>query len=229
MSPVLPKFAALFLLALVAGCTSGADAFRASFGGLFADGAVDASKLKPQVSYLKLGNAGQTAYLALGHTLAHPDGEITVWYSAAGEVFKLQNGRLVGTAGLTPDWRAVRLAPLPDWRRVPAEGLAYTREIDRMPGYRFGLKQTLQLRPIPVPTDVTLARAQPGELSWFEEAQTGAASDALPPVRFGVDLRQTPPRVHYSEQCLTSSLCFSLEPWPATAVPAAPATLGAPS
>lgn len=226
MSPVLLKFAALSLLVLVVGCTSGADAFRDSFRGLLPGGEADVPQLKPDLSYLRLGNAGRYAYLGLGYTEAHPAGEIDVWYSAAGEVIKLQGGRVVGTAGLVPDWRAVRLAPLPDWRHIPAAGLSYTREIDQMPGYRFGIRQSLVLRSIPAPTDVSLPRAQPAELSWFEEAQVGASADPLPPVRFAVDLRQTPPRVLYSEQCLTPSLCFSFEPWPATAPPAAPATPG---
>lgn len=204
-------------LALLAACTTGSGALTETLRAASAgeDGAEP--RLNPRLTYLRLGNAGHHAYLALGYLDAHPGGAVYVWYSAAGEVVKLQNGRLVGTAGLPVDWREVRLPPLPAWQDIPAEGLRYQREIDRMPGYRFGRVQTLLLRPVPPAQNVTLRHAQPAQLRWFEEVELGEGGERLPPARYAVDLSRLPGQVVYSEQCLSATLCFSFEPWPVAA------------
>lgn len=209
------------LLLLLTGCTSGGMALRDSLQSAFG-AETQAPALRSDLSYLRVGHSGQYAYLVLGYTEPHADGEVEVWYSAAAEVIRLQNGRVIATAGLALDWRAARVTPPTDWQRIPAEGLAYARELDQMPGYRYGVRQSLLLRPIATPADVPLLRARAAELSWFEETPVGASAGALPPVRFGVDLRQTPPRVRYSEQCLSASRCYSFEPLPVTGAPAPP-------
>ena len=217
------KLAGVLTLAVLAGCTTGSGAWLETLRAASAGEDSAAPRLDPRLTYLRLGNAGHHAYLALGYLDAHPGGEVYVWYSAAGEVIKLQNGRIVGTAGLPVDWREVRLPRLPAWQDIPAEGLRYQREIDRMPGYRYGRVQTLLLRPVPAVQNVTLRHAQPAQLRWFEEVELGDAAQRLPTARYAVDLSRLPGQVVYSEQCLSATLCFTFEPWP-VAVDGGPAT-----
>ena len=214
----LSKLAGVLALAAsagsITGCTTGSGAWLESLRAASAGEDTAEPRLDPRLTYLRLGNGDHHAYLALGYVDARPGGEVQVWYSAAGEVIKLQNGRIVGTAGLPVDWRAVRLPPLPAWQDIPAAGLRYQREIDLMPGYRYGRVQTLQLRPLPPVQNVALRHAQPAQLRWFEEVDLSDGADRLPPARYAVDLSRLPGQVVYSEQCLSPALCFSFELWP---------------
>ena len=48
------------------------------------------------------------AFLVLGYVDTSSDGPVEVWYSGSGEVVRMRHGRVVGTTGLSTDWRAVR-------------------------------------------------------------------------------------------------------------------------
>lgn len=180
--------------------------------------------LNPALRYLRVGIGERSAYLALGYVETAPAGTVEVWYSAKGEVLKLQNGRIVGSAGLEADWREVRTTGLPRWADIPASGTNYQRERDLMPGYRAAVHDSVHVRPITVPARPALP--QP-DLRWFEEASnTPHAAATLPPARFAVDLTAGEGRVVYSEQCLSETLCLTLQPWNAVQPTPAPVTLG---
>lgn len=175
----------------------------------------------PSLSYLRARLAGRTAYLVLGNREPTLGGATEVYYSAAGEVVKLHQGRIVGTAGLPLDWRDVRRTDAPDWATLiesplalPAVPIRYTRERDEMPGYRFGIRDEVSVRAIDSPAGMT-ALAAPS-LRWFEETSQplDAASGQLQPSRFAVLASPGSIRVVYSEQCLAPTLCLSLETWP---------------
>lgn len=152
-----------------------------------------------------------------------------VYYSANGEVIKLRDGRLVGSAGLPVDWREVRQASPPDWltlargRSSASEPSNYARERDVMPGYRYGLREAMTVRGIPaLPRSVAGIRGD--SLSWFEESSRSLdAAAALPPARFAVLVSSADARVLYSEQCLSAGVCLSFETWPPLAGAAADA------
>lgn len=208
------------LLLVLAGCSARSSAMRDSlFPGLYASGA-EVAPPDPNVRYLRVGHRGSAAYMMLGYVEPSDVGPLEAWYSLSGEVVQFRQGRIVGTAGLSTDWREVRLPPLPDWRAVPPAGVRYTREVDLMPAYRFGRRETLELRPVPPPADARLKRARAADLSWFVEAPVEPGPDTLPSSRYAVDLRQSPPRVVYSEQCISAALCFTFEDWPLPAAPA---------
>ena len=202
---------------LLNGCTSGAGAwFDVSKTGI-AGIQFPTPQFDSRYRYLQVGVAGQKIYLILGYVQPHPMGDIDVWYSGSGEVIKIQNGRVVGTAGLPVDWREVRLPQLPAWQVVSAEGISFQREVDLMPGYRFGRVHHLHLRRISAPQS-TPGRHWPASasssLQWFEEGNASDGSDALPPSRYAVDLSQPMAQVVYSEQCLSKDLCLTFEPVP---------------
>jgi len=181
----------------------------------------DSHTFRPEFSYLRATFEGRTVFLVLGYVDPHPEGPTEVWYSASGETVRLRHGRLVATAGLTTDWRAVRLVNAPAWpsataaeRTTATTTTRFQRERDLMPGYRSGIRDDIEQRPIAPPTDTMLAGRPASSLRWVEErSSTRPASASLPPARFG--LAQVGDRLEavYSEQCLSRDLCLSFERW----------------
>jgi len=180
--------------------------------------AVDTFKLNPNLRYLRVVVRDRVVLMVLGYTEPHPEGEIETWYSAEGEVIRLQNGRITGTAGLEINWRAVRNFSLPSWNDMAgmARGakVTYRRERDEMPGYRFGIAESISFYSVPVPWNAKLARLPAQGLRWYEEAVLGQP-DGLPSARFALHAKNGEPRVVYGEQCLSPSLCLAWQTWPA--------------
>lgn len=197
------------------------DVFSAVYSDTFnASNDITQTKLNPDYRYLRVEVAGaNAALLVLGYLDATPQGDVEVWYSSKGEVIKLQNGRIVGTAGLTTDWRRVSypIAP-PAWTAIPVDGLQFTRVRDESPGYRNAIAQTVQLKPWAGLPSIPLAATLPTDVArsydWYQEVQTGSPERALPPSWFAVDYRDGKRTVIYSEQCLSVSLCLKLQLWP---------------
>ena len=109
------------------GCSSGSSAMLATARHLYNASPPDSHTFRPGFSYLRATFEGRTAFLVLGYVDAHPEGPTEVWYSASGEAVRLRDGRLVGTAGLTTDWRAVRLFHTPAWPSANAAEPATAR------------------------------------------------------------------------------------------------------
>lgn len=195
------------------------------------DSKADASRLNPSFRYLRVTLGGRVVFLALGNLDRDPLGPIEVWYSAQKEVLRLQNGRLVGATGLTTEWREVVLPELPSWSAIAGAGqpLHWIRQRDVMPGYRYGMRDSLMLRATAAPERTALVGVDAGSLTWFEELRQApvaagymatilAAShddQALPAARYAVDMREGLETVVYGEQCLARELCFTWQRWSA--------------
>ena len=182
-------------------------------------------QLNPNFRYLRATSDGRVILLVLGYVDSHPHGPIQVWYSAQREVLRIQNGRIVGAVGLNAEWRDVVLPELPSWSRLAqVEGVfRWVRVRDFMPGYRFGVRDTLALRVVNAPPRSALQDMDPLSLTWFEEAlefdtQDGSTEPEtkLVPARYAVTLRGGTETVVYGEQCLSSALCITWQTWPAT-------------
>lgn len=216
--PTLPALACIAGL-LAGGCGTGtpvapyAQAVQALWT---SDQAALPSQLNPAYRYLKIqaGNAAP-ALLVLGYEDPHPDGKIEVWYSARQEVVKLQNGRIIGTAGLPVNWHQVRFRA-PDWSAVPATGIHYQRLRDASPGYRANLADQVTLKPqtgqpdLVLPADLSGAIAD--RLSWFREDVT--SSEALPTAWFAWGRYRGQNDIVYARQCLSPEYCLQLQRWP---------------
>lgn len=177
---------------------------------------VDNLNLNPELRYLRVTVRGRVALMVLGYVEPRPEGPIDTWYSSEGEVLRLQNGRVVGTAGLETDWRAVRNAGLPAWKdMLGRQKVVYRRERDEMPGYRFGIVEDVSLYPVRTPVNAKLARLPAESLRWYEETVLGAP-DGLPSARYALTGKDGQPRVVYAEQCLSQKLCLAWQVWPAT-------------
>lgn len=214
-------FSLLILLPMfsLAGCAPGAsgifDTLRSvtpvlSSGGQFSP--------LPGYDYLRVLVDGRTVYLAKGYVEPSVESNTDVWYSAEGEVLKLQNGRIVATAGLATDWRRVRYFDAPSWRELLVEKSAvksHERERDVMPGYRFNLRDRLQIHHVAPPRSSGLMDVQADSLVWFVETGAISGGEELPPALFALSKGDIP-EVIYSEQCLSRTLCFSWQrlDWP---------------
>lgn len=193
-------------------------------------GSVDSARLNPKFRYLRVTIDGRVALLVLGYEDSDTRGPVEVWYSAEKEVLRLQNGRIVGAVGTTTEWRNVVLPELPSWSALVHAGkpVQWVRMRDVMPGYRYGVRDTLLLRAIAPPRDSALKGRDPQSLKWFEERIqsdvptrfpatlfNGLAGDKpLPPARYAVTLQDGREIVVYGEQCLAPELCFTWQRWP---------------
>jgi hypothetical protein len=155
-----------------------------------------------------MGN--REAYFALGYQDRGPAGPVEVWYSGAGEVLRLCDGRVVGAAGMDTEWLAVGFTGLPAWSDLKGEA-GFIRSRDVSPGYRYGLRELMLIRPIQAPALTQLKNLDPANLHWFEEISP--ADSGLPPARYAVQIGPDGARVVYSELCLDSAFCFSWQRW----------------
>jgi hypothetical protein len=180
-------------------------------------------RLNPDYRYIRVAIKDRVVFLALGDQDKNALGTIEVWYSSNREVLRLQNGRIAGATGLTTEWRTVVLDEAPLWRTVVSatQPLRWTRMRDVMPGYRFGVRDQLELRRI-APLNVSLQGYDAQRLYWFDEtivppAQATGMSEndarKLPPARYAVDLQGDKAVVVYNEQCLAPDLCFAWQLW----------------
>ncbi len=177
---------------------------------------VYAINLNPAYRYLRVSVGDRDALLVLGYSDPNPVGPIETWYSNAGEVLTLQNGRILSTVGLRIDWRTVTYAELPSWSGVLNSSSAqFMRKRDEMPGYRFGISETVMLLPVKPPSDTRLVGISAKELTWFEET-VQASPKRLPSARYGLSARNGVPTVIYGEQCLAPDLCIAWQSWPAS-------------
>lgn len=180
--------------------------------------AVDKLVLRPEFRYLRVTVQGRAVVLmVLGYVDQGADGKpVEVWYSADGEVLRLQNGRLAGLVGTPVEWANVRISsasPLA-WPSAAGQALRYERHIDRMPGYQWGQIHALSLYAVPPPSSSMLADLGAEDLLWFEERDE---RNALPPARYAMAPGAAEPT--YGEQCLDTTLCLSWQRWPVTITP----------
>ncbi len=184
--------------------------------------------LNPALRYLRVTIDGQVSLFVLGELDASTDSNTRapteVWYSAEREVLRLRDGRVMGVAGFTPEWRNVELRGAPAWAQLAGlnDAVAYSRLRDVMPGYRYGIDDALSIRRTLPPARSQLVGVDATSLAWFEETMAGKASSnagdtALPAARYAVELRAGQAAVVYGEQCLARDVCFTWQRWPPVA------------
>jgi Group 4 capsule polysaccharide lipoprotein gfcB, YjbF len=170
--------------------------------------------------YMRVEVQGKPAALmVMGYADPDPAGEIETWYSASREVIKTQNGRIVFTAGLDTDWVAVRYAiPPKNWDSVPASGLVLQRQRDQMPGYAYGVVDTLWVAPLATAPKEHLPMSLPlnvaSSYQWFQQDTHSVVGEPLPRAWFAWGKHRGMQTIVYSEQCLSPSLCLKMQRWP---------------
>ena len=216
----------LAILVPLAGCSSVSvpafDLARTTISGLWRGGptVVIPERPDPAYRYLRVDVAGRpSALMASSFVEQGALGEVEVWYSSLGEVIRTASGRIVGTAGLETDWRAVRYSTPPiSWSE--AEGLPsgsvakLARSRDVMPGYRFSVLERLELTKADQLPDGARPVRLPKTVTWYVERTVAPTRDALPESIYAVALQEGKAVVVYSRQCLSAALCLHLQPWP---------------
>ncbi len=191
---------------VIAGCSISSNAFLQTLKQFTSrdSSSADSFKTDPRYRYLRVTHEGGVSIVVLGALENSPRGQVEVYYSADGALLRLQNGRLVGSTGLLPEWRSVNLPELPSWSSLAAEGkpLQWERVRDVMPGYRYGIQDKLVLSQVPTPRSTGLIGVDPQKLSWFEERTEASYAT----------LGET---VVYGEQCVSARNCLKWQRWPA--------------
>ncbi|WP_347555458.1 hypothetical protein [Robbsia sp. KACC 23696] len=173
--------------------------------------AVASTPLTKGYDYLLVTVQGKSFLMARGAEESAPDGPVGVWYSGAGEVLRLQNGRVLSASGTPVQWTDVRLSAQPNWQALGTEATLERRR-DESPGYHFGLTDTLTVTPIAAPRRSHFYGTPDASLHWFREVSSG--NNALPSSLYAVRFDGQNSEVVYGEQCLSRSLCFSWQRWP---------------
>ena len=207
-------------LAALVGCTGGMGAAVQSLREILPKaGGAESGALDPRFEYLRVTRGRHVALLWRGSVEQSKSGRVDVYYSSAGEVVRLQNGRIVGALGLATEWRRVEIEA-PSWAAAAAAPAAarVVRVRDIMPGYVTDARELLELRRTAAPSRSALAAVDAAPLAWFEErVSRSAVPDALKlaPTRYAVDLERDGGVVVYAEQCLAPDLCFTWQRWSA--------------
>lgn len=179
-----------------------------------ADSEITKAQLNPRYRYLRVHAGEKSALLVLGYVDTSTQGNTEVWYSNDRGVLRLQGGRLSGLQGVGEDWLNVRFENLPNWKEVGSNP-RFTRIRDVQPGYRFNIRDTLEMHAIPAPRDTHLQTIDPTALVWIEERSIPPSS--LPPARYALqNVSKEEMQVVYGEQYLTPELKVSWQTWPPT-------------
>jgi hypothetical protein len=197
----------------IAGCTPASRALLDVTPGLDAlhAGARPAAPLNPRYRYLRLTVNGRPVMMILGFVEGPAADPTEVWYSSASEVLRLRDAMVVGSAALPVNWLDVRYSAWPRWADDSVQ--TFTRRVDVQPGYRFGLQQRLDLRPVPSPGGRELVGVDPRTLHWYALRDAATRHTDYYAVRRRAG---RPPDVIYGEQCLAAKLCLTWQHWPVT-------------
>ena len=126
----------------------------------------------------------------------------------------LVNGRVQQALGFTHELRQQTGTP-PAWGRFDAalvqatQDVVWTRQLDVMPGYRFGVQETVVSRTVAEPT--RLPEGVPAHAPWVADEVLGKKANGLPWV-YAQLFAVANGRVVYSEQCLAPAVCLKLRP-----------------
>lgn len=177
---------------------------------------VDERNLNPDYRYLRVSTPERAFLMVLGYVDGSPDGDIETWYSNAGQVLRLQNGRLLSTKGFAVDWTSVTYKDLPHWAQATARPRTrFIRYHDEMPGFKVGVFDMVTIRRIDPPRATRLAGIPATHLTWLEET-TDTSPRARPSARYGLSAVEEKLEVVYAEQCFGQEFCLAWQTWPAT-------------
>lgn len=128
--------------------------------------APDVTGLPTGFAYVQVRVDGRQSVLAS----VPGQGDDGLWYSPQSELVHLRNGRLWRVLGMTTEWRGQQAQP-PAWADVPANGeaVAWARQVNRMPGYRWAERDEVRTRRLPAPpASVAPVLATWPQAQWYE-------------------------------------------------------------
>jgi hypothetical protein len=204
-NPILKAVTIFAALACVSGCATTASPVIATTISIFKSEktSIQNTPLRPEFSYLKVTRGQRAALMVLGEIDSHPSGPIEVWFSAEREVLRIQNGRIVGTNGMSVNWIHVKTIP---------NEKGYTRILDLMPGYQIGVISNMIQENITAPPAFILRQldAIPAQvlsnLTWVKEYESG--SPKAPAAYIGFENKSDRLIGRAGYQCLAADFCL---------------------
>ena len=166
--------------------------------------AVRHSRLDPALLYLLVHHQDREALLVWVGDEPGPLGLTRVWVGADGVVLRTAQGRLVGVAEPTRNWRLISQ----DTPVASGSSTTVTQTVNMQPGHRLGLRVPLQRRPLSSAPSPTRWLGDATGLRWEEERPVDAAR---PPIWLARDAQG---HVVYGQQCLAVDWCLSWQTWP---------------
>ncbi len=211
-------FLGAVLTLAVVGCSGGARTAAETIRfAAFPDKRVSeaSTDLSPNFEYLRARVNGRLIFLALGYREGGRGDQdpLDVYFSADGEVLKLQGGRIVSFVGLGKEITKAFPDGVPNWSKKP---LVYRTVLDHRPSYNLGQTWLVEVAPLArPPSGKDLIGVAAASLLWFKERLPPEAmkSGFLQTPVYAVTRRNGRDEVVYSEQCLEPKLCFSLQRW----------------
>jgi len=170
--------------------------------------------------YLQVEFKSAKVLLALGQRTRDANNVVTEhWYSGQSELLEIRDGRVWRLSGALTEWRGQVSAP-PKWTELAdGEKVTWQRQLDIMPGYRYGqiddiASQRLSGPPASVKQRLDLS-TQTRSLRWFSDAINSRDETGQPWIFeqvFAIDLDSGHPngRWIYSEQCVSPLMCMRL-------------------
>lgn len=200
----------MFCLFFCAGCQSS----NPGYATLKALISPTAAQFDASYDYISIQSDTSNGRMILGYRQLQEHKLIEHWYTGAGEMIETVDGRLHKALGTTSEIRR-NTSQAPSWQTVSESRIPVTweRQLDIMPGYRFGLVEqisTRQLTEVEIP--VVPGIEQRG-LVWFQdEVQTKDIQGQTETYRqlFAVKNNQ----LIYSEQCISEKLCMRIQSIP---------------
>ena len=168
-------------------------------------------KLNPSFEYITVELDGRTSRLVLGYREFVQGKPLEHWYSGAGEMLEMFDGRVHKALGMTLEIRGNKGRP-PAWESFndTRQTQVWTREIDIMPGYRYGVEEeitTVKLSKDNLPVQKT---KYPKDAIWFQDRVITKDIQGKKQ-QFQQLFAVLNNRVIYSEQCLHKNMCMSFQ------------------
>jgi hypothetical protein len=171
------------------------------------------SQIQPGFEYILVTANGHQALMALGSRFSLTEfGSQTLvheyWYTGAGEMLHLVDGRINKALGFTFEIRN-QTNNAPSWEEVveAKNKLIWYRKIDLMPRFRYGVQNNVFTFEVQSPTSAP--EFVPLNAKWVTDLVESKSFDGSPWIYsqlFAIVDR----RVLYSEQCIDKSLCLKI-------------------
>ncbi len=172
----------------------------------------DPQPASPDHEYLRVSLGQQKMLFALGLRGLDKGDVVEHWYSAQSELLLLRNGRIWQLVGTPTQWRGQTASP-PSWPQMLSSTapVDWTRQIDVMPGYRYGQTDRIQTFGLPQAPAVAIATPLGQPTRWFKD-QVLSQDERGQAWRYNQVFAVTAEgQVLYSEQCVAPDLCLRLQ------------------
>ena len=197
----------MFCLFFCAGCQSSNPGY-ASLKALISP---TPAQFDASYDYISIQSDTSNGRMILGSRQFKEHKLIEHWYTGACEMIKTVDGRIHKALGTTSEIRR-NTGQAPSWQTVSESQVPVTwqRRLDIMPGYRFGLEETISTRQLTEVEIPLVPGIEKHGLVWFQDnVQTKDIQGKATTYRQLFALRNK--QLIYSEQCISEMMCMRIQ------------------